>query len=97
MTVKKRAKKVYKTVRSLLNDPRRWGRHHYESHGRYCLYGAIDRVYGEESSDRRSDAVNRLRAALGILGRDFGGVAYFNDNPGTTHQDILRVIRKAKI
>lgn len=100
MTPRKRTKKVYRTVLALLRDPKRWGKGHMQSHGRYCLLGGIERVY---DYSRKYQVKARLRAAINAHRRNKGthvkspDIITFNDHWTTTHADILAVLRAARI
>lgn len=59
--------------------------------GRYCLVGAIQAV---EARLLLGPII--LRAAREVGGRHYWRIESFNDNPHTTHADILRVLRRAR-
>jgi hypothetical protein len=59
--------------------------------GRYCLVGAI------EAADARLVLEPIiLRAAREIGGKRYWRIEFFNDDPRTTHADVLRVLRRAR-
>jgi hypothetical protein len=58
----------------------------------FCIVGAIMRAAGSDRSPAFQEAHGALRDAIApIQGIGFG----FNDNPKTTHADVLRAIDRA--
>lgn len=87
-------------VLDLLRDPKRWhkGSLFQNKHGNiclgshacsYCLLGAVAVSY-EELTDRRT-ACNKITSLLST------DISQFNDDPNTTHADIIKVLEKAKV
>jgi hypothetical protein len=62
-----------------------------DADGRYCLVGAM-----EAANARLVLEPIILRAAREVGGRRYWRVEFFNDDPRTTHADILRVLRRAR-
>jgi hypothetical protein len=60
--------------------------------GRHCLVGAIALADG-----RRELTKPILEAARAVGGRRYWRIQSFNDDPGTTHADVLRVIARARL
>ena len=90
-----KTKQPYKTVRGLLADKKRWckGKRRLvtpDGQESYCLIGAIEEVYGFNSSISHEIRDN-------LYGIIRGSVVGFNDDPKTRHSDILKVLKKAKI
>jgi hypothetical protein len=92
----------YKTVRALLADKKRWIRGNYAVNNRnrvvkveddtacrFCLSGAIRRVYGEDTI-AAVEARGQIMLACGL-----GSIVAFNDS--STHKQVLAAVRKAKI
>ena len=59
--------------------------------GRHCLVGAMQAVDARQLLEPII-----LRAAREVGGRRYWRVESFNDNPRTTHADVLRVLRRAR-
>ncbi len=93
------------TVLELLSDPKSWIRYHWaqDSSGNpvhhnsphatcWCLDGAIMHIYGgdDEYEDMVDDVSDKIR-------EEVGGIICFNDKHNTTHDDIIRVVRKAGV
>lgn len=61
----------------------------------WCVYGAFLFVYGQ-GSKRSDQASQRLSATLRRYGRD-GSLVSFGDCETTTFQDVVSLIREAKV
>lgn len=62
-----------------------------DSDGRHCLVGAI------EAADCWPEVARViLRAARQISGKRYWRIESFNDDPRTTHADVLAVLRRAR-
>lgn len=59
--------------------------------GRHCLVGAIVAVGG-----RRELMGPVIRAAREVSGKRYWRIEAFNDDPGTTHPDVMRVLRRTR-
>jgi hypothetical protein len=59
--------------------------------GRHCLVGAIAAVGG-----RRELMRPVIRAVRDVSGAHYWRIEAFNDAPGTTHPDVMRVLRRAR-
>jgi hypothetical protein len=80
-------------VERLLAREDQWckGRLH-DRHGRHCLAGAII------AADARQELTRPvIRAVREVSGRHYWRIASFNDDPGTSHRDVLRVLRRARV
>lgn len=62
-----------------------------DSSGRHCLVGAMQAV---EARQVLEPIV--LRAAREVGGKCYWRIEFFNDDPRTTHADVLRVLRVAR-
>jgi hypothetical protein len=62
-----------------------------DAHGRHCLVGAIEAVEGRQMLQRVI-----LHAAREVSGKRYWRIEFFNDDPRTTHADVLRVLRRAR-
>src|ERR1700757_2403284 len=62
-----------------------------DAHGRHCLVGAIEAVDGRQMLQRVV-----LQAAREVSGKRYWRIESFNDDPRTTHADILEVLRHAR-
>ena len=60
-------------------------------HGRHCLVGAIEAADAWEELP----AVI-LRATREVSGKRYWRIESFNDDPNTTHRDVLLVLRRAR-
>jgi hypothetical protein len=59
--------------------------------GRRCLVGAIIAVGG-----RRELMRPVIRAAREVSGKHYWRIEAFNDDPSTTHPDVMRVLRRTR-
>ena len=93
---------ILKAARALIDTPEKWtrGLNARDAHGQdvrpnsleavcFCARGAIIRSAGFE----HIDAYELLQNALPIGGNDF--VPAYNDNPDTTHADIMALFDRA--
>ena len=62
-----------------------------DSGGRHCLVGAMQAV---EARQMLEPIV--LHAAREVGGKCYWRIEFFNDDPRTTHADVLRVLRLAR-
>ena len=62
-----------------------------DAHGRHCLVGAIEAVDGRQVLQRII-----LQAAREVSGKRYWRIEFFNDDPRTTHADVLEVLRHAR-
>jgi hypothetical protein len=62
-----------------------------DEQGRHCLAGAM-----EAAQARQTLETIILRAARQVEGKRYWGIEFFNDDPRTTHADVLRVLRRAR-
>jgi hypothetical protein len=62
-----------------------------DSSGRHCLVGAMQAV---EARQMLEPII--LRAAREVGGKCYWRIEFFNDDPRTTHADVLRVLRRAR-
>lgn len=100
----KSLKEIFVGARELLSDETKWGRDQYFNGNCYCLIGACGVGAGLSNMEIRStnaigDIEKRVRPALErclpkgpVRPRPAGPVIAFNDDPGTTHADILAVL-----
>lgn len=79
-------------VERLLASERQWCKGRMRDRdGRHCLVGAMQAVDARQLLEPII-----LRAAREVSGRHYWRVESFNDNPRTTHSDVLRVLRRAR-
>jgi len=62
-----------------------------DAHGRHCLVGAIEAVGGRLVLQKPI-----LQAAREVSGKRYWRIEFFNDDPRTTHADVLQVLRRAR-
>ena len=62
-----------------------------DAHGRHCLVGAIEAVEGRQMLQRII-----LQAAREVSGKRYWRIEFFNDDPRTTHADVLEVLHRAR-
>lgn len=62
-----------------------------DAHGRHCLIGAIEAVGGRQVLQKVV-----LQAAREVSGKRYWRIEFFNDDPRTTHGDVLQVLRRAR-
>jgi hypothetical protein len=62
-----------------------------DAHGRHCLVGAIEAVEGRQMLQRVI-----LHAAREVSGKRYWRIEFFNDDPHTTHADVLETLRRAR-
>jgi hypothetical protein len=79
-------------VERLLATERQWCKGRLrDSEGRHCLVGAI------EAADCWPEVARViLRAAREVSGRRYWRIESFNDDPRTTHADVLAALRRAR-
>jgi hypothetical protein len=79
-------------VERLLASERQWCKGRLRDRdGRHCLVGAMQAVDARQLLEPVI-----LRAAREVGGRRYWRIESFNDNPRTTHADVLRVLRRAR-
>jgi len=62
-----------------------------DAHGRHCLVGAIEAVGGRQVLQKPI-----LQAAREVSGKRYWRIEFFNDDPRTTHTDVLQVLRRTR-
>jgi hypothetical protein len=62
-----------------------------DAHGRHCLVGAIEAVGGRQVLQKPI-----LQAAREVSGKRYWRIEFFNDDPRTTHGDVLQVLRRTR-
>jgi hypothetical protein len=62
-----------------------------DAHGRHCLVGAIEAVGGRQVLHKVV-----LQAAREVSGKRYWRIEFFNDDPRTTHADVLQVLHRAR-
>ena len=79
-------------VERLLATERQWCKGRLrDGEGRHCLVGAI------EAADCWPEVARViLRAAREVSGKRYWRIESFNDDPRTTHDDVLAVLRRAR-
>lgn len=80
--------------RALLSDGRRWAKGDYCVGDTFCVVGALG-----IRTDRRASRTDAQREAIFYLGahvpKGHFRIADFNDNPTTTHADVLALFDRA--
>jgi hypothetical protein len=88
-------------ARALIDTPEKWVRGHYERQGCYCALGAARKaLYGttdwRPGEDWRGDDNHVTTALRRELSEEWhGSVDDFNDDPSTTHADVLALFDRA--
>jgi hypothetical protein len=62
-----------------------------DAHGRHCLVGAIEAVGGRQVLQKVV-----LQAAREVSGKRYWRIEFFNDDPRTTHADVVQVLHRAR-
>ena len=62
-----------------------------DAQGRHCLVGAIEAVEGRQMLQRVV-----LHAAREVSGKRYWRIEFFNDDPHTTHADVLEVLHRTR-
>jgi hypothetical protein len=62
-----------------------------DAQGRHCLVGAIEGVEGRQMLQRVI-----LHAAREVSSKRYWRIEFFNDDPHTTHADVLAVLQRAR-
>src|SRR5690242_14795942 len=62
-----------------------------DAHGRHCLVGAIEAVGARLVLQKPI-----LQAAREVSGKRYWRIEFFNDDPRTTHADVLQVLRRTR-
>jgi hypothetical protein len=80
-------------VECMLATEDQWckGRLH-DRRGRHCLVGAIT-----EANARQELTRPIIRAIKEVSGKHYWRIESFNDDPATNHQDVLRVLERARL
>jgi hypothetical protein len=79
-------------VEQLLATEQQWCKGRLrDAHGRHCLVGAIEAVDGRQMLQRVI-----LQAAREVSGKRYWRIEFFNDDPRTTHADVLEVLQHAR-
>lgn len=79
-------------VENLLATEQQWCKGRLrDRQGRHCLVGAMQEVEARQILEPII-----LQAAREIAGKYYWRIEFFNDDPQTTHADILRVLRLAR-
>jgi hypothetical protein len=79
-------------VERLLATEQRWCKGRLrDAEGRRCLIEAIAAVDGRQELARPI-----IRAAREVSGKRYWRIESFNDDPRTTHRDVLRVLQRAR-
>jgi hypothetical protein len=79
-------------VEKLLATEQQWCKGRLrDAHGRHCLVGAIEAVEGRQVLQRVI-----LQAAREVSGKRYWRIEFFNDDPHTTHADVLAVLQHAR-
>jgi hypothetical protein len=80
-------------VECLLASEDQWckGRLH-DRKGRHCLVGAISEVNARQELTRPL-----IRAIKEVSGKHYWRIESYNDDPNTNHQDVLRVLHRARL
>ena len=81
-------------VECLLATEDQWckGRLHDRRRSQHCLVGAITEANGRQELTRPI-----IRAIKEISSKHYWRIELFNDDPGTNHQDVLQVLRRARL
>lgn len=90
---------IIKGAREILSDPWHWRKGGYtDGAGRYCLLGAMGMVAYEDAHAFSMGRSLVMRAADMVAKHatlEFNNtIANFNDDPLTTHQDVLNLLDK---
>lgn len=85
---------IIQGARELLSNPKRWGKGSaYPTPRSYCVIGALS-----ECNSSRRGSYERLKAVVQLVERHIPTaeklVSFYNDDPETTHQDILNLLDK---
>jgi hypothetical protein len=63
----------------------------YDRRGRHCLVGAMIETDGRPALTRPI-----MRAVREVSGKHYWRIESFNDDPNTSHRDVLRVLNRAR-
>jgi hypothetical protein len=87
--------KTYNRISDVLKTNRQWCKGNYHNdHGRYCLMGAISKVY-PWSNDKRFNIDRKVNKYVRSLGYECP--INFNDAKSTTFKDIQKLMKKLGI
>jgi hypothetical protein len=79
-------------VERLLANEQQWCKGRLrDAHGRHCLVGALEAVGGRQVLQKVV-----LQAAREVSGKRYWRIEFFNDDPRTTHADVLQVLHRAR-
>lgn len=86
-------------VKKRLKHPSAWIKGKYKVRNRCCLSVAINELFSEDEQANLSitdpNLVQARKAIKNALPSDYTSIIEFNDDPSTTHKDIVKVINKA--
>lgn len=85
-------------ARALIDTPEKWCKGAFELDGHLCALGALRKA--TTGSARLPNAapgefVRYIRARMWIESKVSSGVEHFNDDPATTHADVLAMFDRA--
>lgn len=81
-------------AKALIDTPEKWGKEAYSPKpGCFCALGAIAAVHESDPEQYIFVEDRALCAALGVART--AQVAEFNDDPATTHADIMALFQRA--
>lgn len=91
---------ILKDARELLSDEKRWIKAVYEVDRDgvrcFCLMGALGKSSGDPERDNYyawlSSAEEAVRDCIAVERGGLRSIARFNDDPATTHRDVLSVL-----
>lgn len=100
----------FDSVQELLSDPARWARcqvaankagetvcaNHPEA-VRWCVLGAVEKVYGFEDLPKVKHIKGRLRAAVAEMFGCPRQVSDWNDDYSRTHEEVLALVTQLNI
>lgn len=92
------ATETIKAAREFLSDPTRWhqGSYSNENYSAFCLLGTLEHVSVKLSMyDAEELIVEHLPGGVeAFTNEHLRPIAAFNDDPATTHQDVLNLLDK---
>jgi hypothetical protein len=86
-------------AKAMIETPETWIKNEFEAEGCYCALGAVSMVLtGDADYDKNWYIGSTDKVALALAAQlpdRFAYVSDFNDDPATTHNDVLQLFDRA--
>lgn len=82
-------------AKALIDTPEKWTRGEYMHSGCFCALGALAEALDIDPVSARLSMTPELLALRGAVPEPFFSVWRYNDEPSTTHADVLALFDRA--